>query len=189
MRRDQSPDAELPGYISKNIITRSLGPNAAVQVDLEGPHPVQAGDTFLLCSDGLSGQVKDDEIGMVLSCLPPAEAAQALVDLANLRGGPDNITVVIVRVLGPQIAQDTSSDSSGQGRIGKCRPGPSGGVDDHGRGGPGGRGNAGPGASLGGIGGISRRRRGAGCGPGAALRRGRPPLAKSSTGVSDAALT
>ena len=116
----QTPDAELPGYISKNIITRSLGPNAAVQVDLEGPHPVQAGDTFLLCSDGLSGQVKDDEIGMVLSCLPPAEAAQALVDLANLRGGPDNITVVIVRVLGPQIAQDASSDSSGRGRIGQC---------------------------------------------------------------------
>jgi protein phosphatase len=101
----------LPGYIPKNIITRSLGPNRAVQIDLEGPHPLQVGDTFLLCSDGLSGQVTDDEIGMVLGCLPPAEAVQALVDLANLRGGPDNITVIVVRVVGPQIVGDAAVDA------------------------------------------------------------------------------
>jgi PPM family protein phosphatase len=101
----QLPDGEIPGYISKNIITRSLGPNAAVQVDLEGPHPVQAGDTFLLCSDGLSNQVKDEEIGLVLGCLPPAEAVHALIELACLRGGPDNITAIVVRVLGPQVPQ------------------------------------------------------------------------------------
>src|SRR5262249_59256019 len=53
---------------------------------------------YLLCSDGLSGQVTDSEIGAVASVLPPAEACRFLVDLANLRGGPDNITVVIVRV-------------------------------------------------------------------------------------------
>ena len=64
----QAPDL-LPGYIPKNIITRSLGPNRTVQIDLEGPHPLQIGDTFLLCSDGLSGQVTDDEMGMVLGCL------------------------------------------------------------------------------------------------------------------------
>jgi protein phosphatase len=107
----QLVDGEMPSYISRNIITRSLGPHPTVQVDLEGPHPLQVGDTFLLCSDGLSGQVKDEEIGLVLRVLPPAEAAQALIDLAILRGGPDNITVVVVRVLGPQIAQK-SSDSS-----------------------------------------------------------------------------
>ncbi len=66
----QFPTGELPSYITRNIITRSLGPNPTVQVDLEGPDPVQAGDTFLLCSDGLSGQVRDDEIGTILSCLP-----------------------------------------------------------------------------------------------------------------------
>jgi len=109
----QVPEALLPGYIPKNIITRSLGPNPAVQIDLEGPHPIQAGDTFLLCSDGLSGQVKDDEMGTVLRCLPPAEAVQALVDLANLRGGPDNITVIVVRVLGPQDAHHASADAFG----------------------------------------------------------------------------
>jgi protein phosphatase len=108
----QSPDSEVPGYISKNIITRSLGPSPTVRVDLEGPYSVQAGDVFLLCSDGLSGQVSDDEIGLVLSCLPPAEAVHALVDLANLRGGPDNITVVVARVLGPQIAQAVGSDQA-----------------------------------------------------------------------------
>ena len=108
----QLPDGEIPGYISKNIITRSLGPEPAVQVDLEGPHPVQAGDVFLLCSDGLSNQVKDDEIGLVLSCLPPAEAVQALIELACLRGGPDNITAVVVRIIGPQIPQAASASSS-----------------------------------------------------------------------------
>ena len=57
----------------------------------------QPGDTFLLCSDGLTGQVQDEEIGDLLQCLPPAEAAQVLIDLANLRGGPDNITLIIAR--------------------------------------------------------------------------------------------
>jgi protein phosphatase len=108
----QMPDL-LPEYIPKNIITRSLGPNRAVQIDLEGPHPLQIGDAFLLCSDGLSGQVTDDEIGMVLSCLPAAEAVQALVDLANLRGGPDNITVIVVRITGPQVVQEATVEAPG----------------------------------------------------------------------------
>ncbi|MGD0896261.1 MAG: protein phosphatase 2C domain-containing protein [Thermoguttaceae bacterium] len=90
----------VPDYIPKNVITRSLGPNPSIQVDLEGPFPLMGGDTFLLCSDGLSGQVQDEEIGMILGCLPPADAVQALVDLANLRGGPDNITVIVVRAVG-----------------------------------------------------------------------------------------
>jgi protein phosphatase len=67
-------------------------------VDVEGPYPIQAGDMYLLCSDGLSGQVTDPEIGAIATVLPPAEACRFLVDLANLRGGPDNITVLIVRV-------------------------------------------------------------------------------------------
>ncbi len=88
-------DGDVPSYIPKNIITRSLGPGEAVQVDLEGPFPLEPGDTFLLCSDGLSGQVDDEELGVILGAVPLAEAAQVLVDLANLRGGPDNITVVL----------------------------------------------------------------------------------------------
>lgn len=99
----------IPAYIPKNVITRSLGPNPEVQVDLEGLFPTQVGDIYLLCSDGLSGQVKDDEIGKVLGCMPLSEAVRALVDLANLRGGPDNITVVAVRITAPMAALATES--------------------------------------------------------------------------------
>jgi PPM family protein phosphatase len=83
------------GVIPKNVITRSLGPNPNVQIDLEGPFPISMGDRFLLCSDGLSGQITDEEIGAILRCLEPAEAAQLFIDLSNLRGGPDNITVIV----------------------------------------------------------------------------------------------
>jgi serine/threonine protein phosphatase PrpC len=107
----QKYDGPISNFIGKNIITRSLGPNPNVLVDLEGPHPCQDGDIFMLCSDGLSGQVQDAEIGAVLVCLPPAEAAQALVDLANLRGGPDNITVICVRMLDRQVAQQSDDQA------------------------------------------------------------------------------
>ncbi len=101
---------EESAKIPKNVITRSLGPYAEVKVDLEGPFPIEVGDTFLLCSDGLTGPISDAEIGAILANLHPDEAARVLVDLANLRGGPDNITVVIVKVIHPQLA---TSDSAG----------------------------------------------------------------------------
>lgn len=82
----------------RNVITRSLGPEREVQVDLEGPSVVQPGDVFVLCSDGLSSLVSDTEIGAIACELPPAEACRLLVNLANLRGGADNISVIIVRV-------------------------------------------------------------------------------------------
>jgi protein phosphatase len=97
--------------VPKNVITRSLGPNANVVADLEGLFPLEVGDTFLLCSDGLSGQIEDREIGSLLSYLPPEDAAAVLVDLANLRGGPDNITLVIVKVTGPGlVTTDVASE-------------------------------------------------------------------------------
>ncbi|HTN75749.1 MAG TPA: protein phosphatase 2C domain-containing protein, partial [Pirellulaceae bacterium] len=96
-------DAELARAIPKNVITRSLGPHTHVQVDLEGPFPTEDGDTFLLCSDGLTGPVADEEIGAILANLEPKEAAQVLVDLANLRGGPDNVTVLIAKVVGNEL--------------------------------------------------------------------------------------
>lgn len=81
----------------RNVITRSLGPEQAVQVDMEGPFPVLPGDTFVLCSDGLCGLLNDSEIGMIAGELPPTEASRLLVHLSNLRGGPDNITVIVIR--------------------------------------------------------------------------------------------
>jgi len=106
----QIPDKEVESYVPKNIITRSLGPHAEVKVDLEGPFPIETGDTFLLCSDGLSGPVSNDELGTIMGSLGPEEAVRALVDLANLRGGPDNITVIIVRVTGPQVVQEEEGE-------------------------------------------------------------------------------
>jgi protein phosphatase len=94
----QMAQEDVPAYIPKNVITRSLGPHSNVHVDLEGPYNAAAGDVFLLCSDGLSGPVTDEELGAILQCLPPEEAAETLVDLANLRGGPDNISVIVARV-------------------------------------------------------------------------------------------
>jgi len=100
----QMPEgADIAAVVPKNVITRSLGPNPLVEIDLEGPHPIALGDAYLLCSDGLTGRVEDEEIGAILASLPPQEAAQALVDLANLRGGPDNITVLIGKVVGPEL--------------------------------------------------------------------------------------
>lgn len=91
-------DPETVKDIPSNVILRCLGPEPMVQVDVEGPYPLQAGDIFLLCSDGLSGPLSDLEIGAILAALPPHEAVRMLVDLANLRGGPDNITALVVRI-------------------------------------------------------------------------------------------
>jgi protein phosphatase len=106
----QIPEAEVPPYIPKNVITRSLGPHPTVNIDIEGPFNTAPGDVFLVCSDGLSGQVTDEELGAILQCLPPEEAVQSLVDVANLRGGPDNISVVIARVVNHQPAESGPAD-------------------------------------------------------------------------------
>ncbi|HZZ82546.1 MAG TPA: protein phosphatase 2C domain-containing protein [Gemmataceae bacterium] len=108
-RRQRKDPDELTG-IPSNVIVRSLGPESAVQVDVEGPHPLERGDIFLLCSDGLSGQVNDRVIGAVATALPVNEAVRFLVHMANLQGGPDNTTVIIVRVGGePRVGGVDSS--------------------------------------------------------------------------------
>ena len=104
--------------IPSNVIHRCLGPEPLVQIDVEGPHAIQAGDVYLLCSDGLSGQVTDSEMGAVASALPPAEACRFLIDLANLRGGPDNITALIVRVAGgPESNGETAPPAAKKRRL------------------------------------------------------------------------
>ncbi len=98
--RRQGIDPDELGDFKKNVIVRSLGPDAEVQPDIEGPHPLEAGDIYLLCSDGLSNMVPADEIGAVVTAMPPEDAANFLIELANVRGGPDNITAVIVQIPG-----------------------------------------------------------------------------------------
>jgi PPM family protein phosphatase len=116
-RRQGVKPEELQG-IPTNVIVRSLGPEPLVQVDIEGPHPIRPGDIYVLCSDGLSGPISDREIGAVVSALSPKEACRFLIDLANLQGGPDNITVVVVRVLGdggkPELSQQTENTNARQ---------------------------------------------------------------------------
>ncbi len=97
----------------RNIILQALGPDPKVKVDLTHQE-VRRGDILVLCSDGLSGQVKKDEIAQIVSTTPDLSAAcDKLIALANERGGPDNITVVIARFDGdglrssnPGLAED-----------------------------------------------------------------------------------
>lgn len=113
--RRQGVDPDELGDFKKNVIIRSLGPDAEVEVDVEGPHPLQPGDTFLLCSDGLTGVVTPQEVGVIVTAMPTDDAARLLVHLANLRGGPDNITVLIVRVPGGAASDDSDRKASRPG--------------------------------------------------------------------------
>lgn len=82
----------------RNMITRALGYRAEVAVDILDAQAVAPGDAILLSSDGMHGLIEDQEIEQIVSTLPPNEAVERLVTLANERGGPDNITVVVARV-------------------------------------------------------------------------------------------
>jgi protein phosphatase len=80
----------------KNIITRSVGFEESVQVDLMGLE-LQEADALVVCCDGLSNLVDDPEILELVSTTPLDEAPARLVALANDRGGDDNITVIVIR--------------------------------------------------------------------------------------------
>jgi len=81
----------------RNIITRSIGFEDDVDVDMIALK-VAPEDTFILCTDGLTGLVADEEMVTIMNNNDLDEVPQALIDLANKRGGDDNITVVIVHV-------------------------------------------------------------------------------------------
>ena len=80
-----------------NVITRAVGPRDYVQVDTFVV-PVQAGDRYLLCSDGLHGYLQTEEIAPLLNQFSLQDAVQQFINLANHRGGKDNITCVLVEV-------------------------------------------------------------------------------------------
>ncbi|HYA88927.1 MAG TPA: Stp1/IreP family PP2C-type Ser/Thr phosphatase [Nitrospirota bacterium] len=81
----------------RHIITRALGGNGEVLPDVS-QHRLQKDDRFLLCTDGLTEMVDDEDIGRILAMASPRETVQKLVAVANDRGGVDNITVVVVWV-------------------------------------------------------------------------------------------
>jgi protein phosphatase len=92
-------DDEARTHPRRNIVTRALGIDPSVRVDA-WTLPIVRGDRFLLCSDGLVDEVRDDAINDVLTTIPDAQsAADELVALANREGGRDNVTVVVVDVL------------------------------------------------------------------------------------------
>jgi len=85
--------------LPKNVITRALGMQDSVVVDLV-TEDIRPGDRFILCSDGLSGQVTDERVAEVVTehMADLAGAVQQLVELSNDAGGEDNVTVVLVAV-------------------------------------------------------------------------------------------
>ena len=81
----------------QNVLTRALGPHPEVQIDA-AEHTIEPGDAILLCSDGLTRMVRDDEIAAtILGNNNAQSAADRLIELANKNGGTDNITVIVVR--------------------------------------------------------------------------------------------
>ncbi len=91
--------AEAAVHPHRHILTRALGANADVSVDLWRIQPAR-GDRFLLCSDGLTNELEDAEIGEVLSSVSdPQEVSDLLVRAARSHGGSDNITAVVVDVV------------------------------------------------------------------------------------------
>jgi len=96
--RPEMTDAEIAAFAHRNVVTRSLGSKEEVEpaVSVEA---LEAGDLYLVCSDGLWGSVPDAKIEAIVRSTPDIEAAcQLLIDAANEAGGPDNITAVLVRV-------------------------------------------------------------------------------------------
>ncbi|MEO7084001.1 MAG: Stp1/IreP family PP2C-type Ser/Thr phosphatase [Gemmatimonadaceae bacterium] len=97
----------------RNIILQALGPEPTVKVDLT-QQTIRSGDTLVLCSDGLSGQVTKDDIGTVATEEEDLTAAcKRLIDIANGNGGPDNITVIVARFEGPGLRAPGASDNIG----------------------------------------------------------------------------
>ncbi|HSJ64758.1 MAG TPA: Stp1/IreP family PP2C-type Ser/Thr phosphatase [Gemmatimonadaceae bacterium] len=97
----------------RNIILQALGPEPQVKIDLTHQQ-LRRGDALALCTDGLSGVVRKEEIArMVATEESLAEGCDRLIDLANQRGGPDNITVVLARFEGEGLLRASTGDPVG----------------------------------------------------------------------------
>src|SRR5689334_14190797 len=109
----QLTEEEAETFEHNNIILQALGTADTVQVDLTYV-ALKKGDTLMLCSDGLSGMVRNDEIREVLRTVDdPLEACKTLTDRANQAGGHDNITVVVAKFDGPSLKPPAREDIEG----------------------------------------------------------------------------
>jgi protein phosphatase len=112
---------EAETHPRRNVLQRSMGVAEDVEIDVQGPFELNLGDTFILCSDGLHGLVKEPEIKEVAK-LPIEQAADDYVKLALERGAPDNVTVIVARVergiasaeaaVGDETLSDTALDKT-----------------------------------------------------------------------------
>jgi protein phosphatase len=106
----------------RNIILQALGPEANVKVDVT-MQPVRRGDVLLLCSDGLSGQVRPEDMARVIDEeLDLSVACDRLIAMANDQGGPDNITVVAARFEGRGLGVARSTDEVGYREFHEAAP-------------------------------------------------------------------
>ncbi len=95
-----TPD-QAATHPQRHILTAALGASRDVSADFSpAPIPLQAGDVLVLCTDGLWGQITDEELLSIVRSNPPTAACKELVQLAKTRGGPDNITVQILHIEG-----------------------------------------------------------------------------------------
>src|SRR3989454_11761033 len=90
--------AEAENHPRRNVLQRSVGVAEDVDADVRGPIELQEGDVFILCSDGLHSVVKEEEL-IGPAKLPIARAAEEYVRLALERGAPDNVTVIVAKVI------------------------------------------------------------------------------------------
>jgi len=88
---------EAANSVHRNVITRALGLKPEVEVDVLKQR-IEAGDIFLLCSDGLSDSLTEQEMAQLVSECDWSSMGQALVDAANERGGKDNISLILMRM-------------------------------------------------------------------------------------------
>ncbi len=111
VRRGKLTEEQAAEHPQRSIITRALGPEPTVEVDT-WTYPVRAGDVLLLCSDGLTSMISEEQIERVLSASAELNrAADELIDEANEAGGRDNITVVLFRLeeVGADVPEDATA--------------------------------------------------------------------------------
>jgi PPM family protein phosphatase len=101
VRQGRLTPQQAASHPERSILTRAVGLDPNVQVEQPAPLGLQPGDQVLLCSDGLTETVADEQLAQVLAGQADGDdACQALIAAANAAGGPDNITVVLLRVAG-----------------------------------------------------------------------------------------
>ena len=111
VRSGRLTEDEAAVHPHRSVITRALGTDADVEVDTLTVEVVP-GDLVLLCSDGLSAMVRDEEIARVLEATgaAPREAGEALIAAANAAGGEDNVTVVLFELLSEALPEPESTE-------------------------------------------------------------------------------